>query len=82
MTVVVVVVVVVVVECAGVFESIALVGATDITLDVGATSGGPHEFIDALDVDGLSTQMLTLDMDSLATNRKRSITKPQQLLLK
>lgn len=37
-----------------VYESVALAGASDITLDVGTTSGDPDEFIDALDVDGLS----------------------------
>ena len=42
------------VELAGVFESTALVGATDITLDVGTTAGDPDEFIDALDVDAMS----------------------------
>lgn len=40
------------VELAGVFASTALVGASDITLDVGTTAGDPDEFIDALDVDG------------------------------
>lgn len=42
------------VELAGVFESTALAGATDITLDVGTTGGDPDEFIDALDVDAMS----------------------------
>jgi len=42
------------VELAGVFESTALAGAADITLDVGTTAGDPDEFIDALDVDALS----------------------------
>ena len=42
------------VELAGVFESTALAGATDITLDVGTTGGDPDEFIDNLDVDGMS----------------------------
>ena len=42
------------VELAGVLESTALAGATDITLDVGTTGGDPDEFIDALDVDGMS----------------------------
>ena len=37
-----------------VLEHTALAGATDITLDVGTTTGDPDEFIDALDVDGLS----------------------------
>jgi len=34
-----------------VYEKTALAGATDITVDVGTTSGDPDEFIDALDVD-------------------------------
>jgi len=42
------------VEMAGVFESTALAGATDITLDVGTTAGDPDEFINGLDVDALS----------------------------
>ena len=42
------------VELAGVFESTALAGASDITLDVGTTGGDPDEFIDNLDVDGMS----------------------------
>ena len=42
------------VELAGVFESTALAGATDITLDVGTTGGDPDEFIDALVVDAMS----------------------------
>ena len=39
------------VECCGVYESVALVGASDITIDVGTTSGDPDEFIDAGDLD-------------------------------
>jgi len=42
------------VDVAMVFEAEALAGATDITLDVGTTEGDPDEFIDALDVDGMS----------------------------
>lgn len=38
----------------GVYESVALVGASDITLDVGTTTGDPDEFIDALDVDAMT----------------------------
>ena len=34
------------------YEEIALVGASDITLDVGTTSNDPDEFIDAWDADG------------------------------
>lgn len=37
-----------------VYESVALTGASDITLDVGTTASDPDEFVDALDVDGLS----------------------------
>ena len=37
-----------------VYEAEALAGATDITLNVGTTSGDPDEFIDNLDVDGMS----------------------------
>lgn len=36
------------------YEAEAFAGATDITLDVGTTSGDPDEFIDNLDVDGMS----------------------------
>ena len=42
------------VDVAMVFKAEALAGATDITLDVGTTEGDPDEFIDALDVDGMS----------------------------
>jgi hypothetical protein len=36
------------------YERTAFAGATDITLDVGTTTGDPDEFIDGLDVDGMS----------------------------
>lgn len=42
------------VACVMVYEAVALAGASDITLDVGTTSGDPDEFIDALDVDAMS----------------------------
>ena len=42
------------VDVAVVYEATALEGATDITLDVGTTVGDPDEFIDNLDVDGMS----------------------------
>lgn len=35
-------------------ETVALAGASDITLDVGTTTADPDEFIDALDVDAMS----------------------------
>jgi len=37
-----------------VYEKVPLAGASDITLDVGTTANDPDEFINALDVDGMS----------------------------
>jgi hypothetical protein len=42
------------VELVGVYESVALAGASDISFDIGTTAGDPDEYIDALDVDGMS----------------------------
>lgn len=42
------------VELCAVYEHTALAGATDITLDVGTTTGDPDELIDALDVDAMT----------------------------
>jgi len=42
------------VELAGVYKSIAFAGTTSLVIDVGTTAGDPDEFIDALDVDGMS----------------------------
>jgi len=42
------------VELAGVYESVAFAGTTSLVIDVGTTAGDPDEFIDALDVDGMS----------------------------
>lgn len=42
------------VKVVSVYEETALAGATDITLDVGVTTGDPDEFIDALDVDAMT----------------------------
>ena len=42
------------VELAGVYESVAFVGTTSLVIDIGTTTGDPDEFIDALDVDGMS----------------------------
>jgi len=42
------------VELAGVYESVAFAGTSSLVIDVGTTSGDPDEFIDALDVDGMS----------------------------
>ena len=42
------------VELVTVIPKTSLAGASDITLDVGTTSGDPDEFIDALDVDAMS----------------------------
>ena len=60
------------VELAGVFESTALVGATDITLDVGTTAGDPDEFIDALDVDAMSAPVFNSG-DSFTGNQSQAV---------
>jgi len=44
-----------VVDACTVLESVAFTGtSTDVTLDVGTTGADPDEFIDALDIDGLT----------------------------
>ena len=60
------------VELAGVFESTALAGATDITLDVGTTAGDPDEFIDALDVDAMSAPVFNSG-DSFTGNQSQAV---------
>ena len=60
------------VELAGVFESTALAGATDITLDVGTTGGDPDEFIDNLDVDGMSAPVFNSG-DSFTGNQSQAV---------
>jgi hypothetical protein len=42
------------VEKVVVAETVALAGASDITLDVGTTTADPDEYIDALDVDAMT----------------------------
>ena len=42
------------VECVGVYESEAIAGTTSLVIDIGTTAGDPDEFIDALDVDGMT----------------------------
>lgn len=42
------------VECVGVYESEAVAGTTSLVIDIGTTAGDPDEFIDALDVDGMT----------------------------
>ena len=42
------------VELAGVYEAEAFAGTTSLIIDVGTSSGDPDEFIDALDVDGMT----------------------------
>ena len=42
------------VELAGVYESVAFAGTSSLVIDVGTTAGDPDEFIDALDVDGMT----------------------------
>ena len=42
------------VELAGVYESVAFAGTSSLVIDVGTTAGDPDEFIDSLDVDGMT----------------------------
>jgi|TARA_R100000426_G_scaffold149_1_gene213 hypothetical protein len=60
------------VELAGVFESTALAGASDITLDVGTTGGDPDEFIDNLDVDGMSAPVFNSG-ESFTGNQSQAV---------
>ena len=60
------------VELAGVLESTALAGATDITLDVGTTAGDPDEFIDALDVDAMSAPVFNTG-DAFTGNQSQPV---------
>ena len=60
------------VELAGVFESTALAGATDITLDVGTTAGDPDEFIDNLDVDQMSAPVFNSG-ESFTGNQSQAV---------
>ena len=60
------------VELAGVFESTALAGASDITLDVGTTGGDPDEFIDNLDVDNMSAPVFNSG-DSFTGNQSQAV---------
>ena len=60
------------VELAGVFESTALAGATDITLEVGTTGGDPDEFIDALDVDAMSAPVFNSG-DGFTGNQSQAV---------
>tara|TARA_Y100000004_G_scaffold120848_1_gene135844 strand:+ start:187 stop:648 length:462 start_codon:yes stop_codon:yes gene_type:complete len=60
------------VELAGVFESTALAGASDITLDVGTTGGDPDEFIDNLDVDGMTAPVFNSG-ESFTGNQSQAV---------
>jgi hypothetical protein len=60
------------VELAGVFESTALAGATDIVLDVGTTAGDPDEFINELDVDGMSAPIFNSG-ESFTGNQSQAV---------
>ena len=60
------------VELAGVFESTALAGATDIFLDVGTTGGDPDEFIDNLDVDAMSAPVFNSG-ESFTGNQSQAV---------
>ena len=54
------------------YERTAFAGATDITLDVGTTAGDPDEFIDALDVDGMSAPVFNSG-DGFTGNQSQAV---------
>jgi len=60
------------VELAGVHQSTALTGASDITLDVGTTGADPDEFINALDVDDLTAPIFNQG-DGFTGNQSQAI---------
>jgi hypothetical protein len=60
------------VEMVGVYEATALAGATNIVLDVGTTSADPDEFIDALDVDGMSAPVFNTG-DAFTGNQSQPV---------
>ena len=43
------------VSLCAVIESVAIVGSSSLVIDIGTTSADPDEFIDALDVDAMTT---------------------------
>lgn len=49
------------VSLCAVIESVAVVGSTSLVIDVGTTLGDPDEFINALDVDAMTTGLPTFN---------------------
>lgn len=47
------------VELCGVLNTVDIVGSTSLVIDVGTTIGDPNEFIDSLDVDGMTVNVPT-----------------------
>lgn len=45
------------IELVGVVETVALAGSTTVEIDIGTTIADPNEFIEALDVDGMTTNL-------------------------
>ena len=49
------------VELCTVIETVAVVGSTSLVIDIGTTIADPEEFINALDVDGMTTGLPTFN---------------------
>ena len=60
------------VEMVGVYESVAFAGTTSLVIDVGTTPGDPDEFINALDVDGMSAPVFNTG-DAFSTNKTQPV---------
>ena len=49
------------VELCAVIKTVAITGSTSLVMDVGTTLADPDEFIDNLDVDGMTTNLATFN---------------------
>ena len=49
------------VELCGVINTVDIVGSSSLVIDIGTTVGDPDEFIDALDVDGMTVNLPTFN---------------------
>ena len=53
------------VELVGVSNTVDIVGSSSLVIDIGTTIGDPDEFIDALDVDGMTVGLPTYNTGDL-----------------
>jgi len=49
------------VELVGVINTVDIAGSTSLVIDIGTTIGDPNEFIDGLDVDGMTVNVPTFN---------------------